>query len=387
MLIIEHISTMRDWSEAERSAGRRVVLVPTMGFLHEGHLSLVREAKKRGDRVVVSIFVNPMQFGPREDLSRYPRPFERDVANVQRAIADLGITYPVAIDNDYRVWRAFANRYWPAHYFIDAEGRVRHHHFGEGSYDVSERVVRQLLEEAGRRPSAQAGPVSTGGVNAQAARDTAGVYRVDPDGDGPADRARRASGFLFLKLKVGGRDDLARLEAVRAAAPAARIRADANQGLTVAHALALLPALAAMGVELLEQPFPSDDLDAWRRLAELPAERRVPLFVDEGCTDLASVAEAARYADGVNIKIDKSGGIREAQRMIHAARALGLRVMLGCMVSSQLGIAQAAQLASLADHVDLDGHLLLTESPFVGLGLEDGRIVLSEEPGLGVRPR
>lgn len=98
--------------------------------------------------------------------------FERDVANVQRAIADLGITYPVAIDNDYRVWRAFANRYWPAHYFIDAEGRVRHHHFGEGSYDVSERVIRQLLEEAGRRPSAQAGPVSTGGVNAQAARDT-----------------------------------------------------------------------------------------------------------------------------------------------------------------------------------------------------------------------
>jgi L-Ala-D/L-Glu epimerase len=205
--------------------------------------------------------------------------------------------------------------------------------------------------------------------------------------EGTADRARRATGFLFLKLKVGGRDDLARLEAVRAAAPAARIRADANQGLTVAHALALLPALAAMGVELLEQPFPSDDLDAWHRLAELPAARRVPLFVDEGCTDLASVAAAARYADGVNIKIDKSGGIREAQRMIHAARALGLRVMLGCMVSSQLGIAQAAQLASLADHVDLDGHLLLTESPFVGLGLEDGRIVLSEEPGLGVRPR
>jgi L-Ala-D/L-Glu epimerase len=212
---------------------------------------------------------------------------------------------------------------------------------------------------------------------------TVGIDTVE----GTADRARRATGFPFLKVKVGGRDDLARLEAVRAAAPAARIRADANQGLTLADALELLPALAAMGVELLEQPFPSDDLDAWHRLAELPAERRVPLLVDEGCTDLASVAAAARYADGVNIKIDKSGGIREAQRMIHAARALGLRVMLGCMVSSQLGIAQAAQLASLADHVDLDGHLLLTESPFVGLGLEDGRIVLSDQPGLGVRPR
>jgi L-Ala-D/L-Glu epimerase len=125
--------------------------------------------------------------------------------------------------------------------------------------------------------------------------------------EGTADRARRAAGFRFLKLKVGGRDDLARLEAVRAAAPAARIRVDANQGLTLPKALELMPALAAMGVELLEQPFPSGDLDAWRRLAELPAERRVPLFVDEGCTDLASVADAARYADGVNVKIDKAG--------------------------------------------------------------------------------
>ena len=98
--------------------------------------------------------------------------FERNVANVQRAIADLGITYPVAIDNEFRVWRAFGNRYWPAHYFIDAQGRVRHHHFGEGGYDVSERVIRQLLEEAGRRPSGAAGPVQTAGVNAQAERST-----------------------------------------------------------------------------------------------------------------------------------------------------------------------------------------------------------------------
>jgi len=98
--------------------------------------------------------------------------FERDVGNVRRAIADLGITYPLAIDNDYRVWRAFNNRYWPAHYFIDATGRIRHHHFGEGGYDTSERVIRQLLEEAGRRPSGQAGPVATSGVNAQAARET-----------------------------------------------------------------------------------------------------------------------------------------------------------------------------------------------------------------------
>ena len=205
--------------------------------------------------------------------------------------------------------------------------------------------------------------------------------------EGTVDRVRRAAGYRFLKVKLGGRDDLARLEAIRAAAPRARLRADANQGLTMPDALELVQALAAMDVELLEQPFHSDDLDAWHRLAELPRHRRVPLIVDEGCRDLASVAEVAGYADGINVKVDKAGGIREALRMVHAARALGLRVMLGCMVSSELGIAQAAQLASLADHVDLDGHLLLTESPFVGLGLDDGRVILSDQPGLGVRPR
>ncbi len=98
--------------------------------------------------------------------------FERDVDNVRASVASLGITYPVAIDNDYRVWRAFSNRYWPAHYFIDAQGRVRYHHFGEGNYETSERVIRQLLTEAGHPPRDEAGPIATSGVGAQAARDT-----------------------------------------------------------------------------------------------------------------------------------------------------------------------------------------------------------------------
>ncbi|HYJ52810.1 MAG TPA: cytochrome c biogenesis protein DipZ [Allosphingosinicella sp.] len=100
--------------------------------------------------------------------------FERDVANVERAVRDLGIRYPVAIDNDYRMWRAFQNRFWPAHYFIDAEGRVRYHHFGEGEYDVSERVIRQLLAEAGRAPGAGAARAEAAGVGAQAAQGSLG---------------------------------------------------------------------------------------------------------------------------------------------------------------------------------------------------------------------
>jgi cytochrome c biogenesis protein CcdA/thiol-disulfide isomerase/thioredoxin len=94
--------------------------------------------------------------------------FEREPANVRKAIADLGIRYPVALDNDYALWRGFSNQYWPAHYFIDAAGRVRYHHFGEGEYDVSERVIRQLLAEAGRKPGAAA-PVAVPSTGAEAA--------------------------------------------------------------------------------------------------------------------------------------------------------------------------------------------------------------------------
>jgi L-alanine-DL-glutamate epimerase-like enolase superfamily enzyme len=200
--------------------------------------------------------------------------------------------------------------------------------------------------------------------------------------EGTADRARRAAGFHVLKVKVGGPGDVERLRAVRAEAPDATIRIDGNEGWDLATARALTPELRALGVEFVEQPFPADDADSFLAYRELP--ERLPVLIDEGCKDLRSVAGIATYADGIVIKLSKCGGIREALRMVHAARALRLRVMFGCMIESELGIAQAAQLGSLADHIDLDGHLLIAESPFSGLGLEDGRLVLSDEPGLGV---
>jgi Thioredoxin like C-terminal domain len=95
--------------------------------------------------------------------------FEQKVANVKQAITDLHITYPVAIDNEYAIWRAFENQYWPAHYFIDAQGRVRYHHFGEGDYDHSERVIQLLLEEAGK--SVSTGLVAVSASGAEAASD------------------------------------------------------------------------------------------------------------------------------------------------------------------------------------------------------------------------
>jgi L-alanine-DL-glutamate epimerase-like enolase superfamily enzyme len=201
--------------------------------------------------------------------------------------------------------------------------------------------------------------------------------------EGTADRARRAAGFRFLKVKVGGPDDLARLEAVRAATDAT-LRVDGNEGWTLETARELAPALVELGVELVEQPFPVADTKSTRALREL--EPRLPVILDEACGTLADVAPAAAYADGINIKLAKAGGLREAVRMVHAARALGLAVMLGCMVESELGIAHALQMAPLVDHVDLDGHLLLAESNFRGLELDAGVVLPSEAPGLGVEP-
>ena len=201
--------------------------------------------------------------------------------------------------------------------------------------------------------------------------------------EGTRDRARRADGFRALKVKVGGTEDLARVEAVREESEAP-LRVDANEGWTLDGARELMPELIRLGVEFVEQPFPAADLDSFEGLRELSP--RLPVIVDEGCHDLADVAPAARYADGINVKLAKSGGVREAVRMIHAARALGLRVMLGCMVESQLGVAPAAAIASLADWVDLDGHLLLADEPFTGLRFEDGRVLPGEGTGLGVAP-
>jgi L-Ala-D/L-Glu epimerase / N-acetyl-D-glutamate racemase len=209
-------------------------------------------------------------------------------------------------------------------------------------------------------------------------------YTIGVDSpEGTVDRVRRAGGFPALKLKLGGGGDLERLRAVRAETDVP-VRVDCNEGWTLEQAREVIPVLVELGVDLLEQPLPAADAEGYRALREI--EPRPPVYVDEGCRDLRSVAPVANYADGINAKLAKAGGIREAVRMIHAARALDLGIMLGCMVESQLGVAAAAQIASLADFADLDGHLLLASSPFEGLELSEGRVLPSAEPGLGVHP-
>ena len=201
--------------------------------------------------------------------------------------------------------------------------------------------------------------------------------------DEMARKAERATDFEGLKLKLGGCDgqDVERVRAVRAVWQGP-IRVDVNEGWSTAEeALEALPQLAELGVEYCEQPLPAGD-PAGTRLKEASP---IPIYLDEDCHTLEDVHDCAQRSHGINIKLAKSGGIREALRMVPAARELGLGVMLGCMVESGLGIAAGASIASLCDHVDLDGNLLLREDPWPGVELVDGVQLPSESPGLGVR--
>jgi L-alanine-DL-glutamate epimerase-like enolase superfamily enzyme len=197
-----------------------------------------------------------------------------------------------------------------------------------------------------------------------------------------AARAHATGRFKRLKLKLGGGDgrDVDRVRAVREVTDVP-LQVDVNEYWSLDDALDALPRLAELGVEYCEQPLRAGDPDG----ARLKEEAAIPVYVDEDCHTLADVAACAAVAHGVNIKLAKSGGIGEGVRMAHAARALGLGVMLGCMIESGLGIAAAAAIASLCDHVDLDGNLLLARDPWRGVELVDGVQTPSEEPGLGVR--
>jgi L-alanine-DL-glutamate epimerase-like enolase superfamily enzyme len=206
------------------------------------------------------------------------------------------------------------------------------------------------------------------------------IWLGDPD-----DMARRAekaaSSFHRLKLKLGGGDglDLDRVRAVREATELP-LMVDVNEWWTLEEALEALPQLAELGVEYCEQPLQAGDEGG----VTLKERSPIPIYVDEDCHTLSDVAACGRIAHGINIKLAKSGGIREGLRMAHAARALGLGVMLGCMLESGLGIAAGCCVAPLCDYVDLDGNLLLREDPWPGVSFVDGVQLPAPEPGLGV---
>lgn len=198
-----------------------------------------------------------------------------------------------------------------------------------------------------------------------------------------AARAERAAHFPALKIKLGGPDDLATLEAVRRVF-AGPIRVDANTGWQPDEGARLLPDLVRLGVELIEQPFPRHRLD---QLAWLQERSELPIVADESAVTIDDLPGLVGVVRGVNVKLAKCGGIGPAKRMLERARDLGFLRFEGCMEETRVGIAASAAVASLADWVDLDGCLLLAADPFEGLELgSDHRWRLTEAPGLGVRP-
>lgn len=212
---------------------------------------------------------------------------------------------------------------------------------------------------------------------------TARTIGIGPPAEAAAEAtALAARGFTVLKVKVGAADDLARVAAVRAAAPDARLILDPNGGWTAEEAVRVVERLT--GVDALEQPLAPG---RWDELAWLRDRCPVPLIADEDAATAADVRALAGLVDGVNVKLAKCGGITAARAVIDVAHACGLDVMLGCLVASSLGIAPAVHLTGHARWVDLDGHLLLAHDPWTGIGGEDGTLRLSGAPGLGVVAR
>ncbi|WP_144796535.1 dipeptide epimerase [Halorubrum depositum] len=192
------------------------------------------------------------------------------------------------------------------------------------------------------------------------------------------------AGYPILKIKLGTDRDRELIDAVREAAPDARLRVDANEAWTPREAVEKSEWLAGRDVEFVEQPVPAEDPEGLRFVYERSA---LPIAADESCVTLEDVPAVADRCDIANLKLMKTGGLPEARRMIAAARAHGLEVMCGCMIESNASIAAAAQLAPLLDYADLDGSLLLAEDPYDGTGMEGGEIRLGgqERAGTGAR--
>ncbi len=195
--------------------------------------------------------------------------------------------------------------------------------------------------------------------------------------------AAEASAYPILKIKLGADDDLARLAAVRAARPDAELRVDANAGWSPAEAVAQIRRLEPLGLALVEQPTPKDDLAG---MGYVQAHTNLPVVADESVRTLADVDALARAGvAAINLKLQKVGGLGPGLVMLRRARELGLRVMLGCMIETSLGVTAMAHLAGLADWLDLDAPLLIADDPFAGVTYDaQGGVHVPEGAGVGV---
>ena len=195
------------------------------------------------------------------------------------------------------------------------------------------------------------------------------------------ERVRERADFPIFKIKLGKENDREIIEAIREVSNKT-IRVDANEGWQdKEYALKQIKWLANKNVEFVEQPMPADMLEeaVW-----LKDRSPLPIIADEAVKKTSDIIKLAEAYDGINIKLMKSGGILEALSMIHLARAMNMKIMLGCMVESSMAISAAAQIAPFVDYVDLDGNLLLADDPYLGVKVKRGKLIYSDLPGLGV---
>ncbi len=196
--------------------------------------------------------------------------------------------------------------------------------------------------------------------------------------------AAAAKGFSVLKVKLGGGDDVAILSRIRERFSGV-IRVDPNAAWTPQDAPGRIQRIEPFGIEFVEQPVAPDDIEGLRSVRE---RSPLPIVADEAAVLLADVDRLAGACDGINVKLQKCGGVAEARAMIARAHELGLKVMLGCRAAeTSVSIAAAAHLAPSVEWADLDGNLLIVDDPFVAVPVERGRFVFSDRPGLGAIPR
>ncbi len=195
-----------------------------------------------------------------------------------------------------------------------------------------------------------------------------------------AEKAQQAEAYPILKVKLGTSRDIEILQTLRNVTDKP-IYVDANTAWTPKEAVEKIPQIAKYGVALIEQPTMPDDIAGLKFVHE---HSELPIIADESVKRASDIPALADAVDGINIKLVKCGGISEALRMIHVARAHGLLVMIGCMIESSLGITAAAHLTPLVDYADLDGNLLISNDPYSGVTLDKGKLILPDRPGIGV---
>jgi L-alanine-DL-glutamate epimerase-like enolase superfamily enzyme len=222
------------------------------------------------------------------------------------------------------------------------------------------------------------------GLDPSASPRTSFTIGIAPDEETLRARVREAAPYPILKIKLGTAWDERIVRIVREMEPTKVLRVDANAAWTPKHTLATIPLLRELGVEFVEQPLPAHDLTGLRFVRERSA---LPIIADESCLVSTDIPALVGAVDGINIKLAKCGGLREALRMIATARAHGMLVMCGCMVESSLGITAAAHLAPLLDYADLDGAALVANDPYVGATVEGGVVGIPDGAGLGVREK